>query len=71
MFKRVDVDGNKHICFGEFQRAIKHSGVELDGDQMKALFERMDRDNNGTVDFDEFIIALRVGFVDQNPQTDM
>ncbi len=37
-------------------------GVDLSKEEIKEIFETIDKDGSGHVDFDEFLGALRVGF---------
>ena len=61
MFKRVDVKKDKLIDFQEFQNALHVVGIYVDKAIEKQCFEEMDKDMSGTLDMDEFIVALRVG----------
>ncbi len=60
LFKRIDFNGDKKIDFREFQDALHDAGVTANLATQKECFSDMDRDGSGTVNFDEFLIALRV-----------
>ena len=60
IFKRIDENGDKKLDFDEFQQALQDHGIEVDGDTQKECFDEMDIENTGVVNFDEFLIALRV-----------
>ena len=61
-FKRVDEDGNHQIEFREFKQAILQAGIDLDADQTQELFNKIDTSKNGTIDFEEFLVAVRVSY---------
>ncbi len=60
MFRIIDDDGNRKLDFQEFVKGLHDYGVTLSKDESKEIFATLDRDSSGTVDFDEFLIALRV-----------
>jgi Ca2+-binding EF-hand superfamily protein len=63
MFTIIDDDGDRKISMNELQKALHNFGVPLASDSdLQNLFARFDRDNSGTIDFDEFLQALRVCF---------
>ena len=63
MFKIIDDDLNRRIDYSEFKKGIHDYGLFLEHEQLQELFARFDRDSNGVVDFDEFLISLRVSIV--------
>lgn len=60
LFRRLDQNGDKKIDFYEFEDAIREYGVQADAATRKECFDEMDLEGNGVVNFDEFLIALRV-----------
>ena len=60
IFKRLDENGDKKIDFPEFQQALQDHGIDCDVATQRECFEEMDLEGNGVVNFDEFLIALRV-----------
>ena len=60
MLKRLDQNGDKKLDLLEFQEALQDYGIDVDKATQKACFQEMDRNGNGVVNFDEFLIALRV-----------
>lgn len=59
-FKIMDDDGNKALNLVEFKKGIKESGLNFTDLQLSQLFQHFDRDRNGSVDFEEFLVAVRV-----------
>ena len=47
------------FSFQELKQGIKDFGIDMTEDELKALFDAFDRDSNGSVDFNEFMCALR------------
>lgn len=56
----MDDDGNKGLNYEEFEKGIRETGLIITEEQTKQLFSRFDKDNSGTIDMTEFLIALRV-----------
>jgi len=48
------------LDYKEFRNGLREFGVQLSPAEMKDIFDSVDIDNSGTIDFDEFILALRV-----------
>lgn len=60
-FRIYDDDGSRSLDLKEFEKGLHDYGVMgLDMDEIKALFDKFDRDGSGTIDFDEFLRNLRV-----------
>lgn len=60
MFRVIDDDGNRKLDFNEFKKGLSDYGVNITNDEAKTIFASLDRDSSGTIDFDEFLISLRV-----------
>ena len=60
MFRRLDQNRDKKLDFYEFQDAINDYGVEMSSAEQQECFNEMDLEGNGVINFDEFLIALRV-----------
>ena len=43
------------LSFNEFNEAIREIGLDPSSDQVKRLFNRVDSDGNGRIDFEEFL----------------
>ncbi|CAH8652863.1 unnamed protein product [Schistosoma rodhaini] len=61
-FRIIDDDGNKKLDFKEFSKGCKDFGVDLSKEEVKEIFDEIDTDQSGFIDFDEFLISLRVRF---------
>jgi len=59
-FKIIDDDGSRSIDIKEFRKGIHDYGVIMEPETIQELFDSIDRDHSGAVDFDEFLRALRV-----------
>jgi len=60
MFRIIDDDGNRSLSIAEFKKGCRDYGLELEPDAIQQLFRQLDRDGSGSIDFDEFLRALRV-----------
>lgn len=67
-FKIMDDNENRSLDFKEFLKGLNDYGLLIEKDEASALFQQFDRDGNGTIDFDEFLITLRVNCESQNVQ---
>ena len=52
-------DGNHKVDRQEFITGLRDCQVTLTDDQFMALYEALDKNNDGCVDFDEFLVAIR------------
>lgn len=46
--------------FDEFYKGIRDYGLKISEQEAKAAFQTIDRDKTGSINFDEFLEALRV-----------
>ena len=60
VFRRMDDDGSKSLAFNEFANGISESGLKLNTDMVRALFDQFDSDDSGCVSINEFLLAVRV-----------
>ena len=56
----MDDDGSRTLNQEEFSKGIRETGLELVEEEEKLLFEKFDVDGSGTINIDEFLIAVRV-----------
>lgn len=56
----MDDNNNRSLDFKEFVKGLNDYGVLMEKDEAATLFQQFDRDGSGTIDFDEFLITLRV-----------
>lgn len=60
VFRVMDRDFSKKLCFDEFRRGIKMFGLNVADSDLKLLFKAFDKDkNNNHIDFAEFVAKLR------------
>ena len=59
LFREWDFDSSGEISKDEFREAMKDFGLALSVDQYDAIFESLDRDNSGSLNFRELNKALR------------
>ncbi|KAH8863128.1 Calcyphosin-like protein isoform 1 [Schistosoma japonicum] len=58
-FRVIDDDGNKKLDFKEFSKGCRDFGVDLSKEEIKEIFDEIDTDQSGFIDFDEFLMSLR------------
>lgn len=58
----MDDDGSKSLNLMEFKKALKEMNLKLTDMQIMELFAYFDTDKSGTIDFDEFLVGVRVIF---------
>lgn len=56
----MDDDNNRSLDMKEFLKGLNDYGILIEKQEAMDLFRLFDRDGNGTIDFDEFLITLRV-----------
>lgn len=59
-FRIFDDDGNRFLDLREFTKGCADFGADLTKEEVKEIFELLDKDGSGHIDFDEFLEALRV-----------
>nr|CAN67710.1 hypothetical protein VITISV_040687 [Vitis vinifera] len=57
MFKMIDTDNSGQITFEELKAGLKRVGANLKESEIYDLMHAADVDNNGTIDYGEFIAA--------------
>ena len=59
-FRIMDDDGSRSLSLVEFKKAVRECALSLTDLQLNQLFEYFDKDRSGSIDFDEFIVGVRV-----------
>jgi len=58
-FRILDIDNDQKITKAELNWGLPKFGIRLDSEQLDTIVNFVDKDKNGIVDLDEFLIALR------------
>jgi len=58
-FRIMDDDGSKTLSFEEFSKGVRDVGCQLTKDEELQLFSEFDRDQLGTINFDEFLRTIQ------------
>ena len=61
LFRRWDVDGSNSVDRKEFRKAIRHVGFDVEVEELDMLFDELDPDRSGSIDFRELNASLRQG----------
>ena len=56
----MDDDGSHNLNMEEFSKGITETGLQLNEEDTKKLFNAFDKDGSGSVNYDEFLVAIRV-----------
>jgi Ca2+-binding EF-hand superfamily protein len=56
----MDDNNSRSLDAKEFVKGLSDYGVLMEKAEALSLFELFDRDGSGMIDFDEFLITLRV-----------
>lgn len=59
VFRRMDTDFSKRLCYDEFNKGVKMYGLSVGNDDLMMLFEAFDRDKNNQIDFLELVAKLQ------------
>ena len=57
-FEVFDVDGSGSISKAELKKAVCHSGQRISEAEFEDLFKETDTNNDGEIDFEEFVAIL-------------
>lgn len=60
IFKAMDRNGNGNLDVEDFRWGFIDFGFNLTQEEAKQLLEYFDKDKNGTVNFEEFLFAIKV-----------
>lgn len=56
----MDDNNNRTLDFKEFLKGLNDYAVVMEKEEAEELFRRFDKDGSGTIDFNEFLLTLRV-----------
>ena len=60
IFKAMDENGNKKLECDDFRWGLMDYGVSVTKEEATEILNHFDRNGDGRVDFDEFLVCLRV-----------
>jgi Ca2+-binding EF-hand superfamily protein len=59
IFKAMDDNGNHQLDVDDFRWGLFDYGIQMTKEESQEVLKAFDRDGNGTVDFNEFLVALK------------
>ena len=59
VFRAMDIDYSKRICFEELKHGVKNFGIIMSDNYLLKLFTALDINKSGEIDFAEFMKKLR------------
>lgn len=60
IFARFDMDSDGSLTYLELAALLRSIGLKLSGDQIYMLFNNMDSNENGAVEFEELVNAMSI-----------
>ena len=70
-FKLFDKDGSGNIDFYELRDAMRALGLTLTKEQVKEMMAKIDNDNNGFIDEDEFRVLMTEKIKERNQEEEL
>ena len=58
----MDLNKNRNLDVSELEGGLRIIGINLNEEQCAALLKHFDKDGNGTINFNEFLVAIRVSY---------
>jgi Ca2+-binding EF-hand superfamily protein len=65
-FKNVDIYNQRSLTADQLQQAFRNLGVDIRKDELTALMQEIDKNNNNLIDIDEFIDFLKSNYSGDN-----
>ena len=59
MFTVIEFDGSRHVDAHNFLSGLSECGCALSNEESKSLISHFDTDDDGTINYNEFLISLR------------
>lgn len=59
----MDEDGNKQLTKEELVEGFEAMNFEFEDEEIDQMIAKLDTDESGTIDLNEFITAIRVSFI--------
>ncbi|XP_023125987.1 plastin-3 [Amphiprion ocellaris] len=59
IFGKIDLDGNGHICDYELHELLKEAGHPLPGFRVREIIQKLDRNNDNKISFEEFLSIIQ------------
>jgi len=59
----MDDDQNRKLNLEEFKKGVEEYGLNFSKSEIADLFRSIDTDQNGSIDYEEFLCKLRVWFI--------
>ena len=60
IFKAMDENGNRKLDVDDFRWGLMDYGVNVTKDEANEILTHFDKNGDGCVNFDEFLVTLRV-----------
>ena len=58
LFEEFDIDHDGHLSKADFRNAMHSIGIHLNGQKWKRLFNAVDTDSSGSIEFEEFFACV-------------
>jgi Ca2+-binding EF-hand superfamily protein len=60
-FRFKSGSANNHVTFDEFERGLKHLGIEMPHSTARQFFDHLDTSGDGEIDYAEFVSGILQG----------
>jgi Ca2+-binding EF-hand superfamily protein len=65
MWLEIDDDRSRDLTFDEFQLGLINHNIQMNQEEIIQLFKIFDSNNTGRIDYNEFLIKLRVNIINK------